>query len=76
MYLLSIPLEHASAHARALAGITVRDEGGVFANGGISGEPIKRVAVEIQFGKYSFIAYDLFVKHMAFYVGDAIDVGG
>jgi len=35
----------------------------------------KRVAVEIQFGKYSFIAYDLFVKHMAFYVGDAIDVG-
>jgi hypothetical protein len=35
----------------------------------------KRVAVEVQFGKYSFIAYDLFVKHLAFYVGDAIDVG-
>lgn len=35
----------------------------------------KRVAVEIQLGKYSFIAYDLFVKHLAFYVGDAIDVG-
>lgn len=34
-----------------------------------------RVAVEIQFGKYSFIAYDLFVKHLAFYVGDAIDLG-
>jgi len=34
-----------------------------------------RVAVEIQFGKYSFIAYDLFVKHLAFYVRDAIDVG-
>lgn len=34
-----------------------------------------RVAIEIQFGKYSFIAYDLFVKHLAFYVGDAIDVG-
>ncbi len=34
-----------------------------------------RVAVELQFGKYSFIAYDLFVKHMAFFVGDAIDVG-
>ena len=33
------------------------------------------MAVEIQFGKYSFIAYDLFVRHMAFYVGDAIDVG-
>jgi hypothetical protein len=35
----------------------------------------KRVAVEVQFGKYSFIAYDLFVKHLAFYVGDQIDVG-
>jgi len=34
-----------------------------------------RVAVEVQFGKYSFVAYDLFVKHLAFYVGDQIDVG-
>jgi hypothetical protein len=34
-----------------------------------------RVAVEVQFGKYSFVAYDLFVKHMAFYIGDVIDVG-
>lgn len=34
-----------------------------------------RIAVEVQFGKYSFIAYDLFVKHLAFYVSDAIDVG-
>jgi hypothetical protein len=34
-----------------------------------------RVAVEVQFGKYSFVAYDLFVKHLAFYVGDCIDVG-
>lgn len=34
-----------------------------------------RIAVEVQFGKYSFVAYDLFVKHMAFYVGDVIDVG-
>lgn len=34
-----------------------------------------RVAIEIQFGKYSFVAYDLFVKHLAFYVGDRIDVG-
>ena len=34
-----------------------------------------RVAIEIQFGKYSFVAYDLFVKHMAFYIGDKIDVG-
>ncbi len=34
-----------------------------------------RVAIEVQFGKYSFVAYDLFVKHLAFYVGDHIDVG-
>jgi hypothetical protein len=35
----------------------------------------ERVAVEVQFGKYAFVAYDLFVKHLAFYVGDVIDVG-
>jgi hypothetical protein len=34
-----------------------------------------RIAIEVQFGKYSFVAFDLFVKHMAFYVGDVIDVG-
>jgi hypothetical protein len=34
-----------------------------------------RVAVEVQLGKYAFVAYDLFVKHLAFYVGDQIDVG-
>ena len=34
-----------------------------------------RVAIEVQFGKYAFVAYDLFVKHMAFFVGDKIDVG-
>lgn len=28
-----------------------------------------------QFGKYAFVAFDLFVKHMAFFVGDVIDVG-
>lgn len=35
----------------------------------------ERVAVEVQLGKYAFVAYDLFVKHLAFYVGDKIDVG-
>jgi len=35
----------------------------------------ERVAIEVQFGKYSFVAYDLFVKHLAFYVRDKIDVG-
>src|SRR5437763_8310650 len=34
-----------------------------------------RIAIEVQFGKYAFVAYDLFVKHLAFYVGDVIDVG-
>ncbi|RKZ84231.1 MAG: restriction endonuclease [Candidatus Parabeggiatoa sp. nov. 1] len=34
-----------------------------------------RVAIEVQFGKYSFVAYDLFAKHLAFYVSDQIDVG-
>ena len=35
----------------------------------------ERVAVEVQFGKYAFVAYNLFVKHLAFYVRDTIDVG-
>jgi hypothetical protein len=35
----------------------------------------ERIAIEVQFGKYSFVAYDMFVKHMAFFIGDKIDVG-
>ena len=35
----------------------------------------ERIAVEVQLGKYDFDAYDLFVKHLAFYVRDQIDVG-
>ena len=35
----------------------------------------ERVAIEVQFGKYAFVADDLFVKHLAFYVKDQIDVG-
>jgi hypothetical protein len=35
----------------------------------------ERVALEVQLGKYAFVAYDLFVKHLAFYIGDKIDVG-
>ena len=33
------------------------------------------IAVEVQFGKYSFVAYDLFVKHMLFYSGGVINLG-
>jgi len=35
----------------------------------------ERVAVEVQFGKYFAVSFDLFVKHLAFFVGDIIDVG-
>lgn len=35
----------------------------------------ERVAVEVQFGKYAFVAHDLFVKHMSFFVSGMIDVG-
>ena len=34
-----------------------------------------RVALEVQFSKYAFVAHDLFVKHLSFYVSDIIDVG-
>ncbi len=33
------------------------------------------VAVEVQFGKYFAVTYDLFVKHLSFYTGGLIDVG-
>ncbi len=35
----------------------------------------QRVAVEVQFGKYFSVAYDLHVKHTFFYLRDDIDVG-
>jgi len=34
-----------------------------------------RVAIEVQFGKYTFVAHDLFVKHLGFYVSNIIDLG-
>jgi hypothetical protein len=34
-----------------------------------------KIAIEVQFGKYAFVAYDLFVKHLLFYAGGVIDVG-
>lgn len=34
-----------------------------------------RIAVEVQLAKYSFIEFDLFVKHLGFYVGNTIDLG-
>lgn len=34
-----------------------------------------QIAVEIQFGKYAFVAFDLFVKHLLFYTGGVINLG-
>lgn len=34
-----------------------------------------RVSIEVQFGKYSFVQYDMFVKHAADYMHDRIDLG-
>jgi len=34
-----------------------------------------QIAIEVQFGKYAFVAYDLFVKHVLFYSGSVINVG-
>ncbi|HRN49059.1 MAG TPA: BglII/BstYI family type II restriction endonuclease [Niabella sp.] len=34
-----------------------------------------KIAVEVQFGKYAFVAFDLFVKHMLFYSGGVINLG-
>jgi len=33
------------------------------------------IGVEVQFGKYSFVAYDFFVKHMVFFTSGDINVG-
>lgn len=35
----------------------------------------ENIAIEVQFGKYAFVAYDLFVKHLLFYSGNLINVG-
>lgn len=35
----------------------------------------EKIAVEVQFGKYTFVAFDLFVKHMLFYSGGVINLG-
>lgn len=34
-----------------------------------------RIALEVQLAKYSFIEFDLFVKHLGFFIGNTIDVG-
>lgn len=34
-----------------------------------------KIAIEVQFGKYAFVAFDLFVKHLLFYSGNVINLG-
>ena len=34
-----------------------------------------QIAIEVQFGKYAFVAFDLFVKHLLFYSGWVINLG-
>jgi hypothetical protein len=34
-----------------------------------------QIAIEVQFGKYPFVAFDLFVKHLLFYSGGIINLG-
>ena len=34
-----------------------------------------RIALEVQFGKYSFVQFDMFVKHAANYMQNRIDLG-
>ncbi len=34
-----------------------------------------QIAVEVQFGKYAFVAFDLFVKYLLFYSGGVINLG-
>lgn len=72
---------------RGIYGLTTEQQHDAIKDAGH--EPIKsynqtdfvkdRIAVEVQFGKYAFVAHDLFVKHLSFnlsfYVSDIIDVG-
>ena len=34
-----------------------------------------KIGLEVQFGKYFSVTYDLFVKHLSFYSGGMINVG-
>jgi hypothetical protein len=64
--------------------MTAREQKEFLINNGVK-EPIysynqtdfvkNKVAVEVQFGKYAFVAFDLFVKHMLFYSGGVINLG-
>ena len=33
------------------------------------------MSIEVQFGKYAFVQYDIFIKHAADYMNNRIDLG-
>jgi len=35
----------------------------------------ERIAIEVQFGKYAFVQFDIFIKHASDYMNNVIDVG-
>jgi len=69
---------------RELIGLSLEKQREFLIERGVS-EPIRsykqtdfvkdNIAIEVQFGKYAFVAYDLFVKHLLFYSGNIINVG-
>ncbi|MBI5529020.1 MAG: restriction endonuclease [Deltaproteobacteria bacterium] len=71
-------------HMQELLNLSIEDQEKYLVGKGVKA-PIKsfkqtdfvkeRVAVEVQFGKYAFVAFDLFVKHLLFYSGGMINVG-
>ncbi len=71
-------------YLKEIVNLPFEEQAAVLKSKGIE-EPIKsykqtdfvkqRIAIEVQFGKYAFVAFDLFVKHLLFYSGNIIDVG-
>jgi len=64
--------------------LTLKEQREYLIKSGVANPPVSykqtdfvkaRVAVEVQFGKYAFVAFDLFVKHLLFFSGDIISVG-
>ena len=72
------------SHMQELIGLPLKEQRKMLQERGIAA-PIKsykqtdfvksNIAIEVQFGKYAFVAYDLFVKHVLFFSGGLIDVG-
>jgi hypothetical protein len=72
------------AYLDQIANLPVNEQAEFLRGHGVT-EPIKsykqsdfvkdEIAIEVQFGKYAFVAYDLFVKHLLFYSGGVINVG-